>query len=459
MTRSRIFPILSTGFILVTLCLGIYLVGIKTGFIKHAAGTPANLVIDLGQTFTNPGNCWDNLAQGGESRDRMLSAVTSQVAALHPKYIRIDHVFDNYDVVSKTGGQINFNWNSLDQTISDIRASGATPFLSLSYMPSAISENGNVDSLPASFGDWQYVVQKTIEHVSGHSGLNLSNVYYEVWNEPDNFGHFSVNDYSNLYYYAQLGAKSAQGVNAFKIGGPGTSGLYESWFDSLLSQAQAGKIRLDFFSWHNYYSDVNKYDQDVQSANSWLASYSNFSGLELIISEMGIDSANNKAYDGSLSAINTLASVAVVQGNVNKCFNFEIVDGVGPTQYWGRWGLLTNSKFGTPVAKPRYYAIQFLNNMAGDRISVTGSGDWVKAFGRESSGKFRILVVNYDPSGSHAESVPFKLINMPFKDFTMKRIDFMGGTTTLSEHSDTNTWSVSLGFFPNTSAIIEITPQ
>ncbi len=464
MTKSKIFNILSTFFILAGLGIGTYLVGIKTGFINRAGGIPANLVLDVGNSFVSPADCWKNLAQGGESKNRMLATVVPDIKKLQPQYIRLDHIYDNYDVVTKDGlGHLNFNWQNLDLTVQDIIASGAKPFLSLSYMPPAISKDGRVESEPASWADWQLVVQKTVEHYSGRSGMNLNSVYYEVWNEPDLFGGFKPGgekNYLDLYFYAQSGAKSASNVNSFKIGGPATSGLYKSWIDAMLSMAQNGKIRLDFLSWHNYYSDADRYDKDVQSISSWLANYPNFQNIELIVSEMGIDSKNNPAYDGNLSAINTLSGVTSLQVNVNKCFTFEIIDGAGPDKLWGRWGMLTNEKFGAPTIKTRYYAIQFLNKMIGDRMSVTGSGSWVKSFARYDGSKIRVLVSNYAPDG-HSEVVPFKMINVPYKNFTFKRINFLGGTTSQSVtiDADVNSWETTIAFDPNTAAIFEIEPK
>jgi hypothetical protein len=459
--KIRTAGIFSVIFLLATLFAGVYLVGIKTGFIKKAFGTPANLIIDLGSSFANPGDCWRSLAQGGESRGRMIAPAISEVKKLQPQYIRIDHIYDNYNVVRRDGGQLAFNWQELDLIIQDILATGAKPFLSLSYMPPAISKDGNVDSVPTNWVEWQIVVQKTIEHVSGKGGLNLSGVYYEVWNEPDLFGRFKAGgdkNYLDLYYYAQLGAKSARGVNSFKIGGPATTGLYKSWIDALLLMAQSGKIRLDFLSWHNYSRDIDKYDENIQNIAEWVSAYPNYSNIELVVSELGINSENDPAYDGNLSAIHTLASASVLQTNVNKCFNFEIIDGAGPEKLWGRWGLLTNEKFGAPTPKTRFYAIQFLNRMVGERISVGGSGSWVKAFGRNQGNKFKILVVNYDPTGKHGEVVPFNLINLPYRKFTIKRIDFLGGSSTQTVDIDTPNWSTDMAFSPNSASIFEIEP-
>lgn len=462
MLRSKVFNVFSTIFILAGLAVGVYLVGVKTDFIKKASGTSANLVVDVGTSFVNSADCWKNLSQGGESKGRMFASVIPDIKKLQPQYIRIDHIYDNYDVVGRDPqGQLTFNWQNLDQTVQDIIASGATPFFSLSYMPIAISKDGHVESEPANWSDWQAVIQGTIEHYSGKHGMNLASVYYEVWNEPDLFGGYKISgdkNYLDLYYYAQAGAKLAQNVNSFKIGGPSTSGLYKAWVDAMMKDVSGGNIRLDFFSWHNYYGDTNNYDNDIQNISSWLAGYPNFQNIELIVSEMGINNKNDPAYDGNLSAIHTLSAITALQAKVSKCFNFEIIDGAGPTKLWGRWGMLTNEKYGPSEPKPRYYAIQFLNKMVGDGMSVSGNGSWVKSFVRYDGSKIRILISNYDYSGKHSEAVPLTLVNLPFRKFTIARINFLGATTTQAVTVNTNTWSTVEGLDPNTAAIFEITP-
>jgi hypothetical protein len=119
---------------------------------------------------------------------------------------------------------------------------------------------------------------------------------------------------------------------------------------------------------------------------------------------------------------------------------------------------LTNEKYGPPEPKPRYYAIQFLNKMVGDSMSVSGNGSWVKAFVRYDGSKIRILISNYDYGGKHGEAVPLTLVNLPFRKFTIARINFLGGTTTQTVTVNTNTWSTVEGFDPDTAAIFEITP-
>jgi len=66
---------LSVVLLLISLPFFIYTLGKVTGFWTQAFGTKANLVIDTGTSFEMGGMPWNNLAQGGEEKTRMLGSV------------------------------------------------------------------------------------------------------------------------------------------------------------------------------------------------------------------------------------------------------------------------------------------------------------------------------------------------------------------------------------------------
>lgn len=445
--------------IIVALPIAIFLVSKVTYFFNHASGVNANLVIDAGSSYAVTTTVWRNLAQGGEEKGRQLLPVLGNLKKLYPEYIRIDHVFDSYDVVSKNGGQLQFNWTELDETIGDIRSVGALPFISLSYAPAALTGGSIVDN-PTNWSDWEYVVQATIQHISGKNGLNLSGVYYEVWNEPDLFGGYKMGrdkNYLDLYYHSAVGAVRATGTNAYKFGGPATTALYQSWVDGLANFAVKNNLRLDFYSWHCYSTDLAKFEKDYIDAGTWLAKYPALKNTELIISEMGPDSENNPVYDNYFGAIHALATLTLLENNARRAFTFEIKDGPGNTQYWGRWGLLTHEKFGTPVEKPRFKALQFLNRMVGNKVNVAGEGAYVKSFARNDGTTIRTLVVNYDPKSAHDEAVPMTFTNLPDGSYKFTRSDFSGNVKEVTFSVDNGIYITTQVFTPNTAAIFELT--
>lgn len=459
---GRITKIIFFAVILLGLPIGLFLLGKATNFFGRASGTPANLLIDTGTSFAPGPDVWRNLAQGGEETSRMLLPIIDKVKPLGPQYVRLDHIFDMYGVVTKPGGQINFNWTKLDETVNDILAMGAKPFFALSYMPPAISKTGNTTDLPINWGDWEYIVQRTIQHYSGERAI--PNVYYEVWNEPDLFGGFKTygdKNYLDLYLHSSIGAARVGAVQPFKLGGPATTALYESWAIGFIKFVENNNLRLDFYSWHKYSKEIDNFANNVSNARNWLASSATHQNTELIISELGPNSNNDKVYDTGFGAIHTIASATVLQDKVSRAFNFEIKDGPGPAKEWGRWGIFTHEKYGDPTAKPRFSALLFLNRMTGNRVNVAGEGSWVKAFAKNDGLSVKTLVVNYDPNGTHSEAVPMTFVNLPLnmRNFTFRRINYGGAVRDLPVATDSATWATLELMNPNSAAIFEIIPQ
>ena len=441
--------------------IALYLGSQVVTYLSRASGITANLVVDTGFARSVP-LVWKNLAQGGEEKGRSLAPVVEKIRPLGIEYVRIDHVFDMYNVISKDGvGQINFNWTELDATIADIQSMGARPFIALSYMPPGVSRSANNTDLPANWSDWELIVQRTIEHISGQ--LNIPEVYYEVWNEPDLFGDYKVygdKNYLELYSHSAAGAARASGVQPFKFGGPATTALYESWVRGVLKLAEENGIRLDFVSWHHYSKNLEDFEKDLFEIQTWGADYVKFRNVELLITEMGPNSENDPVYDSSFGTIHTIATAAVLDGKINRAFNFEIKDGPGDKQYWGRWGIFTHEKYGDPVAKPRFNAFTFLNRLSGRKINVAGEGSWVKAIGRkDDANRIQLMVVNYDPGGRHSEAVPIKYINLPSGNFTYRRTDFTGARREIEVATSSAEWATMELMTPNSATIFEIVPK
>ena len=142
-----------------------------------------------------------------------------------------------------------------------------------------------------------------------------------------------------------------------------------------------------------------------------------------------------------------------------KVFTFELKDGAGDKKFWGRWGMLTHEKFGEPEEKPRYWAIDFLNKMKGAWYPLFGNGTWVKALVTTDGNIIRMLIVNYDPFGKHYENVPVNFINLPSKNFTFRRINFLGESTEFNVGLEEVNWKTVQLMEPNTAAILEIVPH
>lgn len=439
-------------------------------YIGKAAGYPANLVVNYEGILGVMPTPWRNFAQGGEEPKAMLGPIVTDVKSLKPEYIRLDHLYDAFKVVSRDGsGQLTYDWSGLDGAVNEILATGAKPFLSLSYMPEAIS-SGDILAKPKNWDDWSAVIQATIEHFSGRNNRNLSRVIYEVWNEPDLFGNWKSwvksdgvtvtgeKNYLTLYEYAAKGAARARNTNDYEFGGPAITALYNDWLTRMINFVDKKNLRLDFFSWHRYTTDLAQFENDVNQARDVASKIPALLNLKFYITEWGHNSNNDPGYDNQFGAIQTIAGARTMMSKVQRGFIFELKDGPGNTKEWGRWGLLTNEKFGTPEKKPRYYAVQFLNSLGPFRISLAGEGSWVKGIAStDEAGNIKLLVVNYDQNSNHSEAVPITFDNLPKGTFTYTRRDFMGATAKSTKvATDSAAWKTTEFMGPNTAMMINI---
>lgn len=391
-------------------------------YFSKAENVPADIVVDtrkiIGFIYPN----WKALAQGGEEKGvQMLQNVIPDLQALAPRYIRIDHIYDFYDVVTRDQtGQLVFNWTKLDATVCDIYSTQAKPFFVLGYMPPVLSDGGSLIDKPKNWNDWSQVVQKTIEHFSRTStricnqltNNSFEDIYYEVWNEPDleSFGDWSLyggsKDYKTLYYYSVLGASKAQNVNHYLIGGPVTTSAYRNWFTVFADYILANNLRIDFLSWHHYSKNPDDFSKDLINLNQWLTDdkYIRFRHLPKIISEWAYDSNYNPVSETDIGAAHTVVSIRnLIEQQLELAFAFEIKDGLNPS-----WGLLTYKG----QKKPRYFALKILNLLDRARLQITGEGTFVRAIASSSYNKTTLILVNYDQNNTNNEIVPVTFINL-----------------------------------------------
>ncbi|MBW7960490.1 hypothetical protein H3C65_03300 [Patescibacteria group bacterium] len=425
-------------FVLTLLAIPLFFLSFQ--YFSQAAAIKANIVVDVNKITGPFPNRWKALAQGGEEAGvRMLENVIPQVAELYPSMIRIDHIYDFYDVVSRDGaGNLIFNFTKLDDTVCDIYHTGAKPFFSLGYMPPTMSDDGSLIGKPKKWSEWSLLVQKTIERYSGRqttlpcgklSDYWKSDLYYEVWNEPDleTFGKWKYTgskSYSDLYFYSVKGAEATRNIFPYKIGGPVTTAIYKNWIQKFLDYIIVNNLRIDFLSWHHYSKKTDDYVKDVISLNKWLAEdrrYNRFAKLPRIISEWGYDSEKNPIADTEVGAAHTVASIRnFINSDIKAAFLFEIKDGVGPS-----WGVLTNNG----SKKPRWYALQMLNGLNGNQLVVDGEGTYITALASKDGEKVSLLLTNYDESGRNTELVPIIFKNLTKKRYNITKINLNGQKT------------------------------
>lgn len=457
---SKITQLVSVIALLFFLPLFILVTYQTVNLVSRAGGTPASIVVDT-KAILEPikTDFYHAFSQGGEESNDMLASIVPELKALKPKLIRLDHLFDHYDVVGGSSGNLSFNFEKLDAAVNTILATGAKPLLALSFMPANIAQGGSIINPPNNWDDWATVVQKTIEHYSGKSDKNLSSVYYEVWNEPDlaQFGSWKMGgekNYLTLYHYASVGANRATGVNVFYLGGPSTTGLYKNWITGLVASGN----RLDFLSWHSYLPNPKKFGEDQQNVISWLLPYPQATLLPKLITEFGFTGSKSKGYGTTYSAAHTGAVIRqLISGGPLYALSFQPKD--GPNQQSGDgWGLVTHDDNGKKQ-KPRYYIYNFIDAMVGNRIGVSGEGSWVTGFASVKDKTIKLFLVNFDEQGTHTETVPITYTNLEPGTYTYRERFLFGRDVTLTETVSKTTLSKQLFMPASSMAILEITKQ
>jgi hypothetical protein len=424
---------------------------------KGAAGIPANIQIDTKSDMgTIPSTLWQNLSQGGEEATDMIKPVISLTRLLQPKLIRVDHLFDYYNVYL---GPNNYDFSKLDEVVNSILLTGARPMLSLSYTTASMAKNGQSAGEPTDWDQWYQLVKATAHHYS--IDKKIDGIYYEVWNEPDLFGGWKYNkspSYLTLYTKsAQAVADGAQGAN-YKIGGPAITAFYQNWIKALLKAAAAAQLRLDFISWHHYSKNPSGYLSDFENLNQILTDYPQYQNIERIISEVGPNSEPDAWYDNQMSGIHLISLSTQLAGRIHRLFTFEVVDGPSPrSSVSSGWGLITHSTNGL-TTKPRYDAIKFLNRLGGNRLSSQGDGSWVTTLASKNNQTIQVLLVNYDQYNSHIETVPLTFLNIDPGKYTLTSSSFLGNTTSKTITISTFRHSEDVYLEANTALLLELTP-
>lgn len=413
--------------LLVILTLPILVFGQKQiqQLLGLAAPKPANIIIETKSALNPINKAWSAFAQGGEEAPPNLSPVVSKMKELSPRYIRLDHIYDSNNVVSKKGNDFVYDFATLDKVVDDIIAMGALPFFSLSYMPKDFTASGSVIDASSDWNNWKNLVRETIEHYSGKSGRNLTDVYYEVWNEPElpQFGSWKLGgekDYRLLYFYSAAGAKEANGANQFYLGGPAVGSFYSNWVNDFLSYVAQNNLRLDFYSWHRYTKKPYEYATDAQKIRNLLSSYTAYANIPLILSEWGIDSENNNMNNSNTAAAYAVSAVSKFNQNIKYALNFEVKDGPPPTG--GKWGLLTHERDSDQSIspKPKFKAFRELAKLAGNQVLLSGDGTYISGIASADSTKITAILANYDLAGRNIENVPVTFTGLTPGSYNLK---------------------------------------
>lgn len=333
------------------------------------------------------------LGQGGLSEEPMLADRTKEIRALHPGTIRI-FVSEYYDVIPEIG---KYHFTTLDSMVSNILATGAKPFMSFCLKPKVFFPVIDQDIVePNDYAGWEKFVYDVVKHyVDKNSGIT----YWEVGNEVD-IGEDGGTPYrfkpeSYARYYKHTVAAILRADSNAKVGGPALAWYKSPILPELLRVCSKENIPLDFVSFHHYNNSPKVIREQIQYVKDLIAKYPDLHP-ETIMNEWNVDLFNpilDPKYQPCYIAetIWQMKDVGLDWSNYYQIKDYyvsyetfaKIFSKNGAafmTRWWNRQAQFSGLIDYQNQLRPAYYSFKLLSRMAGNKLAVNSSGEYVHGF-------------------------------------------------------------------------------
>ena len=381
---------------------------------RSALAATVELIVDTTQTIGEIDLTRYALGQGGVSEKPMIDAHIDQLARLHPRTIRL-FVQEYFDLYPKSA---RYHWDTLDDSIEAILATGARPLLCLCFKPRVLFPKIDQDVVhPTSYKDWEKLVFELVKHCNQRRRYGVE--YWEVGNEPD-IGEdggcpyrFKPEDY--VAYYTHTASAILRADPKAKVGGPALAGYRSRLGDALIEHCAKGGAPLHFFSWHLYSNNPGQLRQSIKEVKAKLAKHPRLAGTETILDEWNMSLGNPVLTPAFQPAFVLETTHGFYEEGLSRAAYYHIRDFfVDPTRFspWmsaqgtdfmAHWwnvmpqydGLWDNQG----RVRPAYYAFRLLSLIKGQKLAVSGSSADVKAFAARNGSWNHVVFWNFPSSG------------------------------------------------------------
>jgi xylan 1,4-beta-xylosidase len=315
-------------------------------------------------------------------------------------------------------GNPQFNFQYVDALYDALLKQHIRPFVELSFMPGKLASGtktvfwwkGNVTP-PKDPAKWAMLIRALLAHWKERYGeAEITQWYYEVWNEPDlkMFWSGSMNDYFSLYKATSEAVKAE--CPKCRIGGPAaaaqsTAEAFEKWVAAIHGP-------VDFVSEHTYAIKIGFVDPDgtegtildpapdavsgrMQHARE-LVKDSALPNLEIHITEWSssyspTDYMHDQYHQASFILDKVRRGTPYVDSMSYWTFT-DIFEEHGPqfTPFHGGFGLINLEG----IKKPSFYAFKFLSQLGKDDVQTDDARSWVT---KSPNGSMQVLVWDYSP--------------------------------------------------------------
>lgn len=336
------------------------------------------------------------------------------------KYIRFHNIFHDevglYD--EDKDGKPVYNFTYIDQIYDGLLDLGVRPFVELSFMPEKLSKTPpSVHDFwykplvgpPKDWDKWGDLNYQFVKHLVERYGIEeVSQWYFEVWNEPDIAfwtGEPKQESYFKLYDTAVKAIKRCD--PRLRVGGPSTA--TQEWMADFIEHCVKQNVPVDFVSTHNYAneSDERAYKEKEEPRRDVL--FSNVKKIYDIVKASKrpelpiIWSEYNASWMNEVNVTDSPFMGPWLANTIRQCDG--LADGmsfwtfsdvfeencVAKTPFYGGFGLIAPGG----IPKAAFNAFKVLHMLGDVRIPVESTSTIAT---RDRAGKLIFALWNYGPA-------------------------------------------------------------
>jgi xylan 1,4-beta-xylosidase len=235
-------------------------------------GSAETIAIDLNSPSHPLPHFWEQMFGSGRAilslRDSYRNDLRETKKITDFRYVRFHAIFHDevgiYD--EDASGKPIYNFSYADQIYDGLLANGVRPFVELSFMPHKLASSDIQQSFwyrpyvaaPKTYDKWADLISHFAQHFVDRYGIDeVSNWYFEVWNEP-NLDFWGGDPREQTYYqlYDSAAAALKKVSPRLRVGGPATA--QAAWVDRFIQHVTDSKVPADFVSSHVYGNDKSE---------------------------------------------------------------------------------------------------------------------------------------------------------------------------------------------------------
>ncbi len=374
--------------------------------------------IDCASTGSDFTHYWETVVGSGHALLALRADWQAQVKLAHEelgfRYVRFHGILcDDMGTLINQNDSLLYSFHNADVILDYLVSIGMRPFVELSFMPRALSSDGNTVfhykaniNPPRDLEQWTTLIGKLISHWLERYGADeVRQWFFEVWNEPnlDAFWSGTQDDYFEFYRHTAAAVKQVDGQ--LRVGGPATAA--NAWIDDFLTFCRDGQVPVDFVSTHHYPTDAfgNPGDDTVTQLSKsrigvlreQIVEVRRQAGelpiyyTEWCTSSNPRDTLHDDPYAAAYIVKVVMEQQGLVQGYGYWTFSDIFEENYFPSvPFHGGFGLMNIHG----IAKPSWRAFELLHDLGDEQLAVEGEHATVSVWAVRDSKGMTVVLTN-----------------------------------------------------------------